>query len=236
MIDDQRYIDIPQRTPDGTANPEWLAMRSGLLTSSKIHAIRPPAKLTKKDGTPRKIQELESRRKLKRDLVFERETGLTMPGYKDEWIQRGIEMEDTAVMAYQFKMDVEILRIGFVLHPSIGMAGASWDGYIPEKRRLVEIKCPAPHTHWQYLISGEIPAQYLAQMNWQLACEPEMEANDFVSYCPMMRPEHQLFIRRLNRDNAVIAAMEAEATKFLAEVDQAVLEFRERMKILPKYL
>ena len=238
MIGDERYIDIPQHDPDGTANAEWLAVRAGLLTSSKIHAAISKPK-PKKDGEPRKNApaELAARIKLREALVFESITGLTMPGYVSEYMERGIELEDTAIMAYHFKMDVEIRRIGFVLHPTIDKAGASWDGYIPEAKRLVEIKCPAPHTHWSYLMSGEIPGEYVDQMMWQLACEPEMVANDFVSYCPQIEP--QLFIRRLHRDNARIAEMEAEAVIFLAEVealkaekDKWLKEYAESLKAM----
>jgi hypothetical protein len=55
-------------------------------------------------------------------------------------------------------------------------------------------------------------------MMWQLAVTGRQWC-DFVSYDPRLPLNLRLFIRRVYRDDAIIAALEAEVAAFLAEID-----------------
>ena len=49
---------------------------------------------------------------------------------------------------------------------------------------------------------------------------------DFVSFDPRLPEDLQLFVRRFQRDQARIDAMEAEVQVFLAEVEETVSRLR----------
>jgi predicted phage-related endonuclease len=104
------------------------------------------------------------------------------------------------------------------------MSGASPDGLVGEDG-LVEIKCPISATHLDVLLSEKVPGKYVTQMQWQMACTGRAWC-DFASYDPRMPPEMQLFIKRVVRDDEIIAAMEAEVSAFLDEVEASINELR----------
>jgi predicted phage-related endonuclease len=106
-------------------------------------------------------------------------------------------------------------------HPKIAMTGASPDGLVGDDG-LVEIKCPNTATHIETLLSGKVPAKYVTQMAWQMACTGRAWC-DFVSFDPRM-PEHmRLFVQRVDRDDTLIATLEAEVSAFLTEVSETVV-------------
>jgi hypothetical protein len=106
------------------------------------------------------------------------------------------------------------------MHPVIENAGASPDGLV-EDDGLIEIKCPRTKTHLMTLRSKQAPAQYIPQMQWQMACTGRQWC-DFVSYDPRL-PEHlQLFIVRVQRDQALIEQYEQEVIQFLVEVNEVI--------------
>lgn len=107
-------------------------------------------------------------------------------------------------------------------HPTIAMSGASPDGLIGVDG-LIEIKCPNTATHLDTLRTETIPGKYETQMLWQMACTGRQWC-DFASYDPRLPENMRLFVKRLPRDDARIAEMEAEVTAFLAEIDAAVAE------------
>lgn len=100
------------------------------------------------------------------------------------------------------------------------MTGASPDGLVGDDG-LLEIKCPNSATHLETLMSETIPAKYVTQMMWQMACTRRAWC-DFCSFDPRMPDNMRLFITRLDRDDQVIAELEAEVVKFLQEVSETV--------------
>ncbi len=58
-------------------------------------------------------------------------------------------------------------------------------------------------------------------MMWQIECT-KRAWNDFASYDSRMPPQHQLVIKRVERDDAMIAEIQHEVKLFLAEL--AILE------------
>ncbi|MGA1008739.1 MAG: YqaJ viral recombinase family protein, partial [Sedimenticolaceae bacterium] len=82
---------------------------------------------------------------------------------------------------------------------------------------LIEIKCPNSATHIDNLLNQDVDGKYIKQMQWQMACTGRQWC-DFVSFDPRLPDNLQLFVKRIPRDEAAIAAMEMEVTKFLAEL------------------
>ncbi len=86
---------------------------------------------------------------------------------------------------------------------------------------LVEIKCPLTATHIETLLGQAPPGRYLSQMQWQMAVAGRSWC-DFVSYDPRLPLPMRLFIRRIARDDRMIAELEREVRGFLAEIDAVI--------------
>ena len=86
---------------------------------------------------------------------------------------------------------------------------------------MVEIKCPNTATHIDTLLTQTVPAKYVTQMQFQMACTGRQWC-DFVSFDPRMPQKAQIFIKRVLRDDSFIKEIESEIKKFLAEVSAKV--------------
>ena len=190
---------------------DWFAMRAGRVTASRIADMM--AKTKTGWGA--------SRANYKADLVVERLTGLPKDSFSNAAMQWGTDVEPQARQAYCEHMLCTVDELAFAEHPTIAMAGASPDGLVGETG-LIEIKCPNPATHIDTLLNGTVPEKYVLQMQWQMACMPGREWNDFVSFDPRLPESMRLWVKRLHRDDALIADLEREVTSFLAEVDDTV--------------
>jgi putative phage-type endonuclease len=188
----------------------WKALRLGRVTASRVADI-----IAKTKSGP-----AASRGNYMAELICERLTGQAQDGFTNAAMQWGTEQEPNARALYEFMAGVEVAQVGFVHHPAIDMAGASPDGLVGDKG-LVEIKCPNSSTHIETLLSEAIPAKYQTQMLWQMAtCEREF--CDFVSFDPRLPAEMQMFVKKVERDDALIADLEKEVRAFLAELDAKI--------------
>lgn len=195
---------------------EWKAARVGKVTASRVADV--VAKTKTGWGA--------SRANYMAELVAERLTGNAAEAYTNAAMQWGTDHEGEARAAYEFATDTFVEEIGFAEHPSIPMAGASPDGLVGDDG-LVEIKCPNTATHIETLLGQEVPAKYVTQMQWQMACTGRKWC-DFASFDPRMPDEMQLFIKRVNRDDARVAELEKEVSIFLGEVAEKVSSLSER--------
>lgn len=197
--------------------PEWFAERCGKVTASAIYKVM--ARL--KDGKPG-----ADRANYHAQLVTERLTGQREEGYSNAAMQWGTDTEPQARAAYTMETGAVTEEVAFVQHPSISMSGASPDGLVGDVGML-EIKCPNTATHIATLTGASIERKYLLQMQWQMACAGRAWC-DFASFDPRLPDEMQLHVQRVQRDDAMIAELEAEVSKFLAEVDATVADLRAR--------
>lgn len=191
---------------------EWLTMRCGAVTASRMADVL--AKL-KKGG------DSQARKNYKAELVCERLTNRAYEHYVTPAMEWGIENEKLAKAAYEAETGVEVRPGGLAVHPSIKWLMASPDGYIGEDG-LVECKCPTTATHVEWIAAGVVPAEYHPQMLCQMACS-EKQFVDFISFDPRLPYALQLFIRRMERDDARIAEMEAEVEKFIGEIEDSII-------------
>jgi putative phage-type endonuclease len=189
---------------------EWLRARCGKVTASRV------ADLISK----RKSGWGASRENYMAELIAERLTGSPATHFSNAAMQWGTDTEPQARAAYEFFRDVEVKEVGLVEHPAIPDTAASPDGMVDDDG-MVEIKCPNTATHINSLISQTIPAKYITQMQWQMACTGRKWC-DFLSFDPRM-PEHlSMFIKRVDRDNDRIAELEDAVTEFRAELADKV--------------
>jgi putative phage-type endonuclease len=193
---------------------EWFAARAGKVTASRVADV--VARTRTGWGA--------SRANYKAQLVCERLTGFVEPGFSNAAMQWGTEKEPDARAAYCFRHDVDVVEVGFVDHPLVTMSGASPDGLIGEDG-LLEVKCPVSATHIETLLGQAVPAKYIHQIQWQLACTGRVWC-DFVSFDPRLPTPMQLFVQRVHRDDALVAQLEQDISAFLGEVDATVAELR----------
>ena len=199
---------------DEQRTTEWFQARLGKVTSSRV------ADVIAKTKTGYSA----SRENYMAQLVVERMTNKISGSYTNAAMEWGVANEKFARAAYELKMDIMVDETGLVDHPTIPMAGASPDGLVGEDG-LVEIKCPNTATHIETLLSGEPDAEYVKQMQWQMACTSRAWC-DFVSFDPRMPENLRLFIKRVERDDSQIAELEEEVRKFLAELEGKVLRLK----------
>lgn len=193
---------------------EWKRLRVGSLGAASMHLVL--AKTKTGWGA--------SRANTMADIVVERLTGLPTETYTNSAMEWGKVKEAEARSAYEFYQSVTVETVGLFRHPTIANSHASPDGLVGDDG-LVEIKCPQSATHIETLLSQAIPARYIIQMQWQMACTGRKWC-DFVSFDPRLPEEMKLWVHRVQRDDGRIAELEKEASIFLAEVDAKVAELR----------
>jgi len=128
--------------------------------------------------------------------------------------------------AYEASVGALVVEVGFVPHNAIAMSGASPDGLVDDDG-LVEIKCPNTSTHIDTILADAAPAKYVTQMQWQMACTGRKWC-DFVSFDPRLPEQMQLFIKRVQRDEAMIGQLEWEVTSFLNEIESKITQLKEK--------
>jgi putative phage-type endonuclease len=190
--------------------PEWFAQRLGKVTASRVADVI--AKTKSGYST--------SRANYLAQLVAERLTGRVAESFSNAAMQHGTETEPLARMAYETETGLMVTEVAMIDHPTIPMTGASPDGFVGDQG-LVEIKCPNTATHIDTLLSDKTQSKYIPQMQWQMACTGKKWC-DFVSFDPRLPADMQLFVARVDRDDAYIAELEAEIKTFLSEVETTV--------------
>jgi putative phage-type endonuclease len=196
--------------------PEWHQLRLGKVTASRIADVR--ARTQKGWGAGRENYMSE--------LIVERLTGVPTESFTNAAMQWGTEHEGDARSEYQFFRNTRVSQVAFVSHPSIAETGASPDGLVGDDG-LVEIKCPNPATHQKTLDGAPIADKYLQQMMWQMACTGRKWC-DFVSFDPRWPESMRLHVRRVPRDDALIAVIERDVTDFLNELRDTVHRLRSK--------
>jgi putative phage-type endonuclease len=202
-----KIIECEQRTP------EWFAARAGKITGSVAGDVL--AKL--KSGL-----EPASRRDLRISLAIERFTGKPMEsdGFVNAAMQRGIDKESDARMAYQIATSNEVRQTGFVVSDD-NTIGCSLDGDVDGFKGIIEIKCPKTATHIQTLKERKLPADYRWQVTHNLLVTSAVWC-DFVSFDDRMPFGLQLVVIRVNRSELDLDTYRIALAAFNNEIDAEV--------------
>ena len=194
----------------------WFAARCGSLGASALHE----AVARTKTGYS------ASRSNRMAVLVIEQLTGQTQDTYQNAAMLAGIEREPMARAMYEFMTNESVVEIGMARHPTIAGTHASPDGLIGSDG-VLEIKAPQPAQHLSTLMGEPIQNKYVLQVQWEMACTGRKWC-DFVSFNPDFPPAMQLFIKRIDRDDIFIAALEKEVAEFLSELRDTVHRLRQK--------
>lgn len=138
-------------------------------------------------------------------------------------IRWGNEHEAEARALYTLETGNDVSDGGFHLWPGHTLIGASPDGLVTPDG-LIEIKCPFGRD--QHHTYGSGPGKAMWQVQGQLMCTRRRWA-DFISFDPRERPELQLFVTRVYRDEPLIEQMADRLVIFADDYLTPALAFSE---------
>lgn len=189
---------------------EWLLLRSGVVTASEADELFTPEL---KPRTGEMVNTLLHRK------VAEIWIGANLPGFSTMDMEIGKVLEEEVRPWYQLTFDEEITPVGFVTSDD-GCIGCSPDGRIGEG--WAEIKCPLAQTHVGYLIGGEIPKTYRAQVHFSMLVTGAPWWK-FVSYRRGFPP----LVKTVYRDENVMSVMQTTMDGFLERLEDSVQRIEE---------
>jgi len=171
------YHDVEQNTD------EWLALRAGKITSSKIACIM--ANYGKAFGDPAK--------KYAAQIAIEQITGNPISSlYTNEHMDRGHEQEPIARQLYEQRFFTKVQNGGFF---EMENQGTSPDGLVFTDGQI-EIKSVIASTHYATIVRQSFDTAYKWQMIHSLKTT-NREWIDFVSYCSDFPKEKNLYTFRI---------------------------------------
>ena len=187
--------DIEQGTP------EWLALRLGIATASELDCLL----VSGKHPTGFGVAAFTYMDQLIGERITEEAAELP---FQTKATIRGHEQEGVALSLYEAREEVKVQKVGIILNRGIGY---SPDGLVGTDG-LIEIKTKLPKFQVGVILSGEVPKEHVAQCQGGLWAS-DREWIDFISYWPGM----PLFVKRMNRDEAMIRKI-AERVKLFYEI------------------
>lgn len=186
----------------------WLALKAGKVSASSFSDV-----LAKGQG--------KMRASYLRRIVAERLLGKPVDTYRNAHMDRGIEQEPLARLAYEAATDHELRRVAFIEHDTLPI-GCSPDSLIVGLKRGLEVKCVIPTVQIETILSGAYPPEHKAQVQGGMWISG-YEEWDFVSYSPTMPKHLRTYIFTARRDDAFIAKeIEPEVKRFLADVERVM--------------
>ncbi len=203
---------------DPQGSPAWLAARRGVITGSRFRDAR--AKLAK--GGPAK----ESI-KYARELARERVGGTVPPVFENAAMKTGTEQEPKARAAYELATGRVVTEAGFITTDDRRF-GVSVDGLVGDDG-MVEIKTMvSTETLFLAVVERDL-SDYVDQCNgamWLLG----RRWCDLVLWAPDL-PFAELTVVRIDRDDDVIEALEADMIAFMRRVDECEAALRRAMSL-----
>ncbi len=204
-------VDVVQGT---TA---WAQARAGIPTASQFDQII----------TEKTLKLSSSSAKYMHRLIAEQLLGRPLDDATSGFMERGTLLEKKAVDYYELERDVDTTPIGFVLRDD-RRVGCSPDRLVGEDG-LLEIKCPAAHTHIGYLLDRE-GIGYRLQVQGQLWLTGR-EWNDTLSFNPDLPPA----LVRQHRDEEVIGKIEDAVEQFLDYLDETKDILQKHYGLFPEW-
>ncbi len=186
---------------------EWREIKLGIVSTSNFDKVL-------NSGSGRDLY--------MRKLAAERLTGITQAGYSNDNMENGLELEGAAREYYAEQNNCVVKQIGFIKRD--GHIGTSPDGLVGDDG-LIEIKCPIPSTHIDYILKGKMPTCYRPQVQgqlWVAACD----WCDWISYCPTVKGR-PFFCIRVVRDEKYINVLRLAVGQFVTELKEMINKITE---------
>lgn len=163
------------------------------------------------------------------ELVAERLAKTAKRAVSSKSLEWGSNSEPLAREEYTIQTGELVHQVGFAVHSKIKWVGSSSDGLVA-KDGCIEIKSPFNSgIHARTLALG-MPGDHVPQTQGNLWIL-EREWIDFCSYDPAFDSPYNLHIERHYRDEAFIKHLEKEVKTFLAEVNVAMRDIKQKKGI-----
>jgi hypothetical protein len=134
-------------------SPEWKSARLGVPTASEFDAlVSPEWKIRTGQGPETYLY----------TKLCEKILGFA-PDVSSYAMEQGTILESEARPYFEFQYETPVRQVGLCLSDDRRI-GCSPDGLIGEDGGI-EIKCPQPAAHLKFLLEGELPPQYRAQVH-----------------------------------------------------------------------
>ena len=199
-----KIIDVEQNSP------QWIQARLGIPTASSFNKII----------TPKTRKPSVSAKKYCYQLIAEKLLGTQVEEFKgNDWTERGHELEPDAAAFYEFQKNTTLQVVGFITNDE-GTFGCSPDRLIGEDG-LLEIKCPSPQVHVEYLLEQNVDKEYYLQIQGQLLVTGRLWA-DVISYHPEINP----VIIRVERDEEYMVILQQALDNFNADLQYKLKQIR----------
>ena len=214
--------------PTCEARPENPCVSKARKEPTAIKSLHPARTEHAADRAPVfSIADNETSRGLTETLIAERITGWTedIPMTSDMW--RGREAEPYAREFYSTH-HAPVTEVGFMRRDEAGwQLGYSPDGLVGDDG-LIEIKAPRAKKHLHTILTDEVPAYYMAQLQAGLLVSGRKWI-DYVSYVGGM----PLYVKRVLPDRQWFEAITAACIAFEATAAQTIADYRGRVVNLP---
>ena len=178
---------------------EWYQIRLGRLTGSDFHTFLGSSE-TKKNKLLQKAAEKITGESDEEHIITED-------------IQRGIDLEDEAILMYEMQTGNTVDKVGFIERDEF--SGCSPDGLVGEEG-IIEVKCPKQSVFLKQVVEDKIKPEYYTQIQYNLFISGRKWC-DYIAY----NKKFPLFIKRFNVDKEVFEKIE----KALNECTEKIKEF-----------
>jgi len=183
---------------------EWLQARLGIVTASELDALISPLWQHRKgDGVNTYLA----------TKIAERWRGCPLNTFHGGSMEQGTLREDEARAWFALDQNVDVRQVGFITTDD-GKMGCSPDGLMDDGG--LEIKCPEPHTHVGYLLAGDLPAKYRAQVYGSMLVTG-LPRWRFLSYCRGFPP----LLLTVEANAEIQAAIRDAVTAFQTRLDES---------------
>ena len=196
---------------------DWYKIRLGLVTASEINILLTPSG---------KLAKNQKMRDHACEIASQRELNEVEDSFQSYHMVRGHIQEAIARDVYSDNFD-EVQECGFITDDSLGFKiGCSPDGLVGESG-MIEIKSRIAKHQVSTIIKGEVPEEYVNQIQAALLISDRAWC-DFIQYSNGM----PLFVQRVTNDierqELIIEAIRA----FELEVERIREDYRKKSSIL----
>lgn len=186
----------------------WYQARSGKFTGSDFYVVMGKKGITRNNLILKKACG-------RLNGYIEEET------YTNKDMQRGVELEPKARFLYEIKTNNKVKEIAFCELDDF--TGCSPDGLVGDDG-IIEVKCPKDTIYLDRCITGEIPTEYMVQIQFNLYVLNRKWC-DFINYNENFK-DKPILIQRVERDEEMIEEMKTKLEEAKQEVNEIIKKFK----------
>ncbi len=191
-----KILDVAQ------GSVEWMQARAGIPTASEFDCLVTPELKVRTGDMPRTY--------LAKKLA-EAWLGGPLLTFNVFDMDQGRILEEEALPWFELEHNESVQRVGLVTTDD-GRVGCSPDGLL--KGSGIEVKCPRPETQTGYLLKGELPKDYRAQVHGSMYVTG-YHSWKFLSYCRRF----PALLLTVERDDGIQSAIQDAVGEFLIQFD-----------------